>query len=474
LPLDCELVPVSPVSVGSQVPASQPLQPRQWSYDAWKKCGINVHYDYGGNIGATPYTEDAHQFWRPGYGNPGGYTPNWKQRLIELGVKVVRCGGKPWLDGNAFGIRQLLEAYDDAKAYDGVGIQHILGMGIPNVDDPAVFLERVNDQYNRAVVGDTTSAWVPRVIAVEAANEPNFNGAAFAATSAQLAALWTARNNHANVLIRTLPILGPSVAGGNEGDYFALGNVSQYFDVANSHPYSGGYDPARNLTLGRSRLNRFCAGLPFAFTEGGFHTAYMQATAGQPHPGVPPDVHAIYTLQTFLESIRLGAVWVIPYELLDQWNGSETNPSENGEAHFGLVGYGPNNGTNNWPTFPVKPAYTATQRLMSLLRDDASPVGTEPVTLSAGISPGNDVRSLSLARADGSTRIWLWRNAMIWDRDTHQYITDSPQSTTITFNNRPNKLTRYNLMTSVDPIDVATASTISIQVGASPICLEVR
>jgi hypothetical protein len=470
--------------------------------DAWMKIGVNMHGDYGGEFSnssgvypsdgtAAPgnavgyFRGDAHQFYRPGFGVASGYTgATWHDILLNLGVKRVRDGGKPWFDSAAFGVRQVLEMYDDSLLATGEPIKYVLGVGQVGTANQQGWLDivtRVRDLYTRSFragapgTGYSTSmsnAFRDRVAGIELANEVDIfsgqaqaNWASLALSQAQ--AVKTQRDSFSE--ITQIPIVGPTMAFADRYVFFDSA-MAPYLDIINGHSYQGGGKPSDNQGTVYGRVANQLGGFtrPYVATELGWHTARASNT---PQPGIDEATQAIYVPAMCLEAIRQPGWWgIFFYELLDQSPSDDTSSSQSGEALFGLVAY--DEDSLNRPTFRLKPAYTSLQRLINAIKDDGAGGQPIPATRRISVQHTSDVRTAHIAKTNGAQQVWLWRDASVWAQTAKSALSVANVPVTVTLPSTPLTMSTYSPVDSATATSITPALSVTLQVGAKPVCLE--
>lgn len=212
---------------------------------------------------------------------------------------------------------------------------------------------------------------------------------------------------HPDPLIRSLPVLGPSFAHGGAAQ---LGDMSPWVDFGNTHPYAacGSPTPTHVQQNGIDAYQPVAPGKPVIVTEVGFHTA-VNAAVGDGQPPCDERTAGVYTLRTVLEHFKLGIARSYLYEAVDLW----PNPARNQpESNFGLL-------RND---LTPKPAYTAVKNLLTTVGAEAPPAVLRPLGMVVEQQPA-DLRTLVLARGDGTYVVALWRHASVWNRDQRVPLT---------------------------------------------------
>jgi hypothetical protein len=216
----------------------------------------------------------------------------------------------------------------------------------------------------------------------------------------------------ADPVLKSKPVLGPSLMRGP--DYKAVGDLSDYLNYSNLHPYqltrhpgTGGWGLHNygGLTwwLGRARVQ--APGKPVQATEAGYRTHAK---------GVTEAIDAKYTPRMFAEFFRRGISRTFKYELLT---------IKDSEA-YGLLR---SDGSE-------KPSFVATRNLLNFLSDNAwdaknkawtTPTFT-PGTLDYEIATdAADARHVLLQKSNGDFYLLIWNEVSSFDPETRTEI-DNP------------------------------------------------
>ena len=186
-------------------------------------------------------------------------------------------------------------------------------------------------------------------------------------------------------------------------------NVHSYakYSKSQANPQIGYPQPTLWYDLGRYR--RACLSQLTWVTETGYYTS-----AGV--DGVSEPVQAQYLLQSLAYDAQQGVLRTYLYELLDQSTGSP-----NSEMNYGLFH------TDGKP----KPVATQLRSLLAALSDkgsDAASFMPKPLRVTFD-DPA--VKSLLLAKSDGSYVMLFWKEQNLWDGKMGRAVT--PASTTFSF-----------------------------------------
>ena len=317
-------------------------------------------------------------------------------------------------------------AYYDARKVQGalayLGVRHLRDAAPdPRSPYPAVFgayaaagydFTLTGSGYSTAAQADAQAAAFQAahpgaIVALEGYNEPNNwkqpSGGWYGAQA----------NTHAGAAAYTRELMTgaatvPGVAVLNASDEpppacaGSAVNVHSYgkFSKSQASPQIGFPQPTLWYDLGRYK--KACPGQPVWVTETGYATAHDVNSVSEA-------VQAAYLLQTLLYDAQQGVVRTYLYELLDEQTGSSDS-----ELNYGLFH------TDGTP----KPAATWIRNLnrwaADTVRSDAAPA-VFPVTFS-----DPRIKSLVLAKADGSHLLFMWAEENLWDGKAGRALTPSP------------------------------------------------
>jgi hypothetical protein len=330
------------------------------------------------------------------YDTTYGEWPRIVAKLEELGVRHLRDGvaaNPAWRDWNA----RYYEAVDLAAAH---GMRFDFGMGEPG--NPRGTLDQVVD----VVAGRLRYA----AEALEGPNEfDHFVGGSRWPTRLRTYGRKLYREVNAHPSLRPLPLLAPSFATLDGPQRY--GKQSDWVDVGNVHPYTGGLSPRPELVRAAVARARITAGhKPVWATEAGFHNA-LRATQDQ--PPISESGAAVYLLRTFLEHFKGGINRTYAYELIDE----KPDPGlGDPEQHFGLLRQ----------DFTPKPAFKALRNLLTLVGRSDERVRARPLRVHVS-SRHHRVRRLVLRKADGTYLVALWRLDSVWDTERRRPLRVAPR-----------------------------------------------
>jgi hypothetical protein len=393
------------LALGATDAAAAPVEAKQ--ADAFvESIGVNVHLTYSD----TPYGEFS----------------KVDQALQELGVRYIRDGvgqGRPDVYSEyrtlaAQGIKLDMIVGDPLQRYGIGSLQQQLNMIEANFPEAIATLEGPNE-YDQQ--GDPN--WV-----VDLRN--------------YVRELWEEVNSRPALASR--PIVGPTIV--QDEDRTEIGELSQWTDQGNMHPYPGGQMPdlTSHAESEFSLAARNTASQPVEATETGYQNAVNEVNAG--NRPVSEKASGIYTPRMYLDNFRRGIVRTYDYELVD----TEADPSlTEQEAHFGLL-------KNNWAP---KPAYTALQRLIELTEDPGPTFAPEPLSFSVPNAPASE-RQVLLERRDGTYDLVLWNAVSVWNTQSLTELNPPSPNVNVTFEQPIEKVEVFR------PNESASAVSTAANVGS--------
>ena len=309
--------------------------------------------------------------------------------LRYLGVNVVRTEGP-----NPLNQGQSTLAY---LADHGIDFSFIAG------GDPTTALSRIKTFLD---------AHPGSVRIIEGVNEPNNWPITYAAKTGPDAAkafqtdLYAAVN--ADPAMASIPVAGMSSWPG-------IGAPSDYMNI---HAYPTWARQPRAVFEGGISDQQAIEELPkgFVITEGGWHTG----RADGEWEGVDERTQAKLLLNFIMDGMDLGAAFVAPYELYDEYS-DPTN--SNWTSHWGMFHF---DGT-------AKISATAIHNLNTTLFDTTSTAVTfVPKALDyTVVNPG--VYNFLLQQGDGDFFLVLWNEPDLWDDANNKAIDPIDLATTINF-----------------------------------------
>jgi hypothetical protein len=264
-------------------------------------------------------------------------------------------------------------------------------------------------------------------------------------------------NSHPDPVIQSLPVLGPTFvrAGSSE-----IGDISQWIDFGNTHPYSGCTSPTPQHVQRYGIDDYAPAGgtKPIIATEVGFHTA-----VGSTEPGIQPPCDertaGVYTLRAVLEHFNLGIMRSYLYEAIDPWPNPQRDRSE---WNFGIL-------RND---FSAKPAYTYVK---NLLATTSSPNAATLTPLKVKVDQGPpDLRTLLLRQADGDYLLALWRHASVWNPSQRQPIPVPPARVTVSLPTASSVAKVQPHQGTAETPMLLTDRRVTLDVGGDAILLVIR
>jgi hypothetical protein len=367
------------------------------------------------------------------YGNYEGV----EARLRELGVRRVSdslCTSCDW-------------QVERLQRLAAVGIRANLGIGWMS-GGPATIapgLQVLRSQLTGSVVS------------VSGVNEPDISGDPDWIAKTRAFHIELNRQVKAAPATAGLPVIGPSLV--HRESRAALGDLSAHVDRGNIHPYPGGSMPLTHLADEREMMSAVSGNKPLVITEVGYHT-----DMAHPGPHRPTSERAVatYTPRIALEAYRFGIDRTYVYTLADLWSDAEAQSRgfSKLENSFGLLR----------ADLTPKPSFVALRNLLGAVN-----AGSQAVASPGGLryrlqDAGSDVRQLLLRSADGGYALALWRNVSVWNRDTQQDLSPTPDQLSITLGQPITQAAQHNPTQSAAPVrHWAYPRSIPIALGGDPV-----
>ena len=378
-------------------PTQLSFHPAKRARDFVDTIGINTHLHYTDRVYYQRYEDLI------------------KPKLLELGVRHVRDGAHTYegVSGETFFYKRLREL-----GQAGIRFTLITKMNTPHSE---------TTDFSKL---DDIVAWSGGAVeAFEGVNEPDLQKVsdwADQATQVQKELYATVQENEA---LEGIDVLGPSPVR----EQGRLGDLSDYLDYGNAHPYPGGKMPtgsergqSTRQTLADAAQNSGDG--PVIVTETGYHNA-LETTAD--HPPTSEAATAKYLPRLLLEHFNSGVPRTYLYELID---GTAKGRLNDKEASFGLLR---NDGSE-------KPAFRALRNLIALVDDAATDF--EPGALEFSLAGDtNGVHYTLLQKSDGTFYLALWLEKPSWDRDTRKATNVPEQEVTVKLGSPPDGATLYEL-----------------------------
>lgn len=359
----------------------------------------------------------------------GVYGKQWagiiKPKLVALGVRHLRDEGATVTDNT-----WMQTVYGRMKELSAYGIKFNLIMkraeGAPDFNQ--IY------QWDRFV-----SYALPVVEDFEGLNEWDYKARDVnwpTQVRAFQQALWTKVKGDART--KNMPVFAPSM--GNPNNASIAGDMSAWINYGNMHPYPGGNQPLANVPYHIARVTGISKTRPIVVTETGYHNA-MAWTGG--HPPVSEVAAARYIPRLFLEYYQAGYKRTYIHELMD-----EAVSTNDRELNFGLVR---NNGS-------VKPAYTALQNLITVLKDPgpAFTLGQYSYGLSGDMT---NVKSMLIQKRNGTFLLALWQAVPSWDLTARIGLSPASRNVTLSFAAKPARVRLFTPLTSAVATQTITAPT---------------
>lgn len=387
--------------------------------DFTNSIGVNTHFGYGWS---------SYKFWEE----------RLCPRLLELGVKHIRDG---------------TYSADVVDKYKDVGNHGIR----------LLFITRAKDAAAKA------KAIGPMLWGMEATNEPDIaSWNPDPSKPWQLSATLEQQNLYKNIkgdsATNHLPVVGVSLANIRNSPAI-LGDISQWMDYGNIHPYAAGDHPSLHWGWGLSMDDALANATlvskdkPIIATESGYHNQ----VGNRNHPGVPKTAAAIYHLHLPFVYFNKGIVRTYKYEFLD------LNPDPHFydmECHFGLIRA---DGT-------AKPSFSALKNLLTVLRDTEVDFVPQPLEFDYTIvGEANNFQHTLLQKSDGSWWLALFEVVKVFDLETLQDIQIPPKSLKVTLGKKAKEINVYVPNISIDKQQTFTnQKEFTFDAGPELVLLEIK
>lgn len=385
-------------------------------------------------------------------------------RLVELGVRYVR--DYPWHTGQ-WKRPRFLDLYDQT----GIRLVALMGERAGAYPAPLDLQPARTQQVIDGIVRDFVNGRRNAIVAFEGPNEYDISYGSDANWISTLRAYQAMLYEmlKQEPALQAIPVLAPTLVWGS--NYDAVGELSDFADAANLHPYPGGRKPTNNLDYNLGKARQVVDKAAWV-TETGYHNAFGDATDGTgdiTHPAVPEEVEARYLPRLFMEYFSRGVVKTFTYELLDAFP-DEDNDSET--ANFGLLRF----------DLSRKPAFYALARMLHLLEDPGPTFNTGQ--LAFNLTNSSSVEQLLFQKRDGRFYLVLWQDATsyavpsgsAWRSGGRGTVLDPiPIEVTLELDSPAARVTTYLPSTSAASQQTAkNARTITLQVPDQVVVVEIE
>lgn len=383
------------------------------SADFLDTIGVNIHVNY---------FDTAYNNW-----------PAVKQKLQELKIKHVR-GGSYWNfaeadrrqdELHAMGIRvnMILSAdrYNEQVAYLKSKPRGFV-TSVESLNEPDCFLHKTNPDW----VNETRRLQKAAYEAMKATPE-----------------------------LRDIPVLGTSYCRADT--HAKVGDLSQWYDQTNTHPYPGGLAPEDRIATTMQNIRQQYGTKPVTATETGYHNAVNFLEGG----GVSEQASATYLPRLYLSYFQAGIKRTYVYELVEPRPATWVTHTFDRDNHWGLYSSG----------FAAKPAADSLRRLTTILQDAGTAFA--PGKLDYAVSGDTtNLQQQLLQKADGRFYLVLWRKDAVWNVGTKTAIGAPSRPLTITVQPGAQQIAHYHLNQSDGAIAIGSGNSYSLQLGAEVQILE--
>lgn len=413
------LLPWFALFVSSGCAAPVPPTDARSADDFVNSIGINLHLSY----------------FRTAYGT--GWANIIKPALLALGVRHVRDAGTVVPDD-----RWMQTVYGRLNELAEQGVRANLMLRLPRAGEDGTIpgFERLLHYALPAVEG------------FEGLNEHDLsrrpNWVEEVRSSQQ--AIYTAVKSDPRT--RDMPVYGPSMGRARNAN--RVGDLSQWMDFGNIHPYPGGLTPLTNLTDHEAKVKALTGARPLVVTETGYHTA---ADWTGEHPAVSEQAMGRYVPRLLLDYFAAGISRTYLYEFID-----EGQSRANREQAFGLLR---SDGGE-------KPAYTSLRNLIRILEDPGPSFRTGQLDFSlTGDLTG--LKTMVLQKRDGRFYLVVWQEAQSYDPASKREALVADRSITLQLPG-PARLRVFTPISSPEAVRDAEGATLELAVPDSPLIIEIR
>lgn len=251
--------------------------------------------------------------------------------------------------------------------------------------------------------------------AVEGVNEPNNEGAGWVGPCV-MRQKWLHDAVRSHPELDHVTVLGPALhdvrleaVGGAHWQQLVDAGIAAFMDACAVHNYPSASTPdTKRDERVQWVYDAFGAGYPIKFTEWGYtNTLGTKSRRIGGARTISADASKFYDCQVVLDFANQG--WeVMRYEFLDDPDPSNLVT----ESNFGLWEVQSIAGDPD-TTWTPKPAVRPLTALLRSLKDPGAAYTPNPMRLR--VNAPDDVRTCLTQKRDGSTTLWLWRHAQVWD-----------------------------------------------------------
>ncbi len=302
-----------------------------------------------------------------------------RPRLIELGVRHIRDG--TWSSN-------ILNRYLDLHTNGGVRVLLI-------------------SNPKRAVA--QAKALGSALWAIEGVNEPDTREGWVPVIRAEQQQLFAAIKGDSQTT--KVPVLVSSLANIRNSPA-QLGNMTEFLDYGNMHPYAAGQMPTKHWGWGLNgdkaiaEAKKVSTTKPIVVTECGYHNQENNKN----HPGVSESAAGKYIPRLLLHYFNRGLVRSYLYEFADEKPDAEFKDME---QHFGLIR------RDGSP----KPTFTALKNLITVLKDPGAEFASGSLDFKLS-GETNSIQHTFLQKRDGRFCLVLWNEIACYDLSAKKDVTN--------------------------------------------------
>jgi hypothetical protein len=254
---------------------------------------------------------------------------------------------------------------------------------------------------------------------------------------------------------QAIKLIAPSLAFASHAP--ELGDMSEYIDEGNLHPYPAGKTPSV-LFPEQIDLARIMAGTkPIVITETGYHNGLNDHSD---QPGVSDSAAAKYIPRLYLESFANGVARTYLYEFLDE---AADTGLKSFQLHWGLIR---SDGSE-------KPAFVALENLIAELNDAAEPQHLGSLAWSIN-SNDPHIHHVLVQKSTGEFDLVLWQEIPSYNQKAQAEIQNPRRPAVLTLSRKARSIALYEPVKQADPVQTyAKVSQVAIEIPDHPLVIRI-
>lgn len=254
---------------------------------------------------------------------------------------------------------------------------------------------------------------------------------------------------------QAIKLVAPSLAFARHAP--DLGDISEYIDEGNLHPYPAGKTPSI-LFPEQTDLARIMSGTkPIVITETGYHNGLNDHSD---QPGVSESAAAKYIPRLYLEDFANSIARTYLYEFLDE---SADAGLKSFQLHWGLIR---SDGSE-------KPAFVALKNLIAELNDAAEP--QHPGSLAWSINANDPhIHHVLLQKSTGEFDLVLWQEIPSYNEKAQADMANPRRPTVLTLGRKARSIALYEPVIQADPVQTyAKVSQVTLEIPDHPLVIRI-